>query len=97
MGSTNRLKGDDEGALRAFEPQLKYAEQVGDRPQVALSLGDIGTVLILQERYADALDHFQRSYAISSSSGNQLNAAFDLTLRGDALWRIGHYKEAEAD
>ena len=97
IGRTKRLKGDYEGALSAFEPQLKVADQLADRPQMGLLLGDIGTVLILQERYAEALDHYNRSYEISSASGNQLNAAFDLTLRADALWRLGRYKEAEAD
>jgi len=97
IGRTKRMKGDYDGALRALEPQLKVAEEVGDKPQIALFLGDIGRVFVLQERYPEALDRFNKSYTISSSLGSQLNTGFDLTLRGDASWRLGHYKEAQID
>jgi serine/threonine protein kinase/Tfp pilus assembly protein PilF len=94
IGRAKRMKGDYQGALSALEPQLQVAEQAGDKPQLALFHGDIGTVLVQQERYAEGLDHFNKSYAISSL-GNQLNAGFDSTLRGDALWRLGQYQEAK--
>jgi tetratricopeptide (TPR) repeat protein len=52
---------------------------------------------MLQESYPEALDHFNKSYEISSSLGSQLNVGFDLALRADASWRLGRYKEAQAD
>ncbi len=95
IGRARRMQGDYPGALSALEPQLQVAEQAGDKPQAALLHGDIGNVLIHQERYAEALDHFNKGYAISSSLGSQLNAGFDSMLRGDALWRLGQYQEAQ--
>lgn len=95
IGRAKRMKGDYQGALSVLEPQLQLAEQSGDKPQLAFLHGDIGTVLIQQERYAEGLDHYNKSYEISSSLGSQLNAGFDSTLRGDALWRLGQYQEAQ--
>ena len=94
IGRAKRMKGDYQDALSVLEPQLQVAEQSGDKPQLAYFHGDIGTVLIQQERYAEGLDHYNKSYEISSSLAGQLNAAFDSTLRGDALWRLGQYQEA---
>lgn len=95
IGRAKRMKGDYQGALGSLEPQLKVAEQAGDKPQLALFHGDIGNVLVQQERYAEGLDHFNKSYSISSSLGSQMNAGFDATLRGEALWRLGQYQEAQ--
>lgn len=96
IGRAKRMKGDYDGALRALEPQLRVAEGAGDKPQMSLLLGGMGSVLLQQERYAEALSRFNDGYAISSSSGNQLSTGFDSQLRADALWRLGQYREAQA-
>ncbi|MBA2340254.1 MAG: tetratricopeptide repeat protein [Pyrinomonadaceae bacterium] len=95
-GRVNFQKGDDNAALRAFEQQLQLAVQLNDSQQMALSHNSIGTVLTDQERYLEALEHYNESYAINTSLNDQPSVGYNLLGRSDSLWRVGRYEEAYA-
>ena len=95
IGRVRRHKGDYQDAMQAFQQQLQIAQQGGDQPQVASTYGEIGAVLSEQEQYPAALEQYDKAYAINKSIGNRLNLAFNQHNRGDLLWRLGRYAEAE--
>jgi tetratricopeptide (TPR) repeat protein len=75
---------------------LQIAQQGGDlQPLVAFSYGEIGAVLYEQERYPEALEQYDKAYAINNPLGNRLAMAFNQANRGDLLWRLGRYVEAQ--
>ena len=70
------------------------AQQSG-QPTVALSYGEIGAVLSDQERYPEALEQYDKAYEINKTLGNRLNIAYNQANRGEILWKLGRYPEAE--
>jgi serine/threonine protein kinase/Tfp pilus assembly protein PilF len=96
LGQADDLVGDYDGSLQSFQRLLQLAEGVNDQSQIALSHKGLGAALMHQERYAEALQHFERSYAGYNSLGNELNAGYSLVSRADAFWRLGRLEEAHA-
>jgi tetratricopeptide (TPR) repeat protein len=94
IARANRRKGDYETALKALQEKLQLAQQ-GSQPQVAVSYGEIGAVLSEQERYPEALDQYDKALAINKPLGNRINLAYNQANRGDILWKLGRYAEAE--
>jgi tetratricopeptide (TPR) repeat protein/predicted Ser/Thr protein kinase len=92
-----RQKGDFKSALQTFEEQLNFAQQGTDQAQMAAAHMSIGNLLSDQEKYAEALPHFEKSYEINSSLKNQLNLGYASLNRGMAHWRLGHRDEATRD
>ena len=90
----NRRKGDYSAALKALEENLQLAQQIG-QPAVAQSYGETGGVLLEQERYPEALEQYDKAYAINKAIGNRLNLAYNQANRGEILWQLGRYPEAE--
>ena len=96
LGRAKLLKGDYDGALGAFEEQLRLAGQVEEQAQVARSHAEIASALAKQEVYPAALRHFHASYEINRSLANPLNAAFGLLNEADMLARLGRNGDARA-
>jgi tetratricopeptide (TPR) repeat protein len=94
FGRANNLKGNYDVALQAFEQGLEFARQAVDRSFQVQSHRGIGLVRANQERYSEALDHFNESYAIYQALNNHLHAGRNLINRGNMLWRLGRYDEA---
>ncbi|HKP85759.1 MAG TPA: tetratricopeptide repeat protein, partial [Blastocatellia bacterium] len=93
----NRQKGNYDVALQAFEQQLRLAEEIGDQAQIAYSHSSIGILLgFYQERYSEALSHFQASYEINHSLGVKVNSGYDLMNKGGLLFQVGRYQDARA-
>ncbi len=90
----NRDRGNYDAALRAFEQQLEHARQVDDLSQVKSAEEGIGSVLVLQERYPEALAHFEEYYATSKKLSDQQGIAYSFFHRGGVLWKLGRYTEA---
>src|SRR6266850_481167 len=86
--------GDYDAALKAYEDQLKVADQLGDSSQALLAHGDIGDTLSGQGRYPEALKHYAESYVIAKSLPSEKNIGLSLTNRANASWSLGHYDEA---
>ena len=96
LGRANRLKGDYDTALGAFQQQLQLSEQVGDLAQAAAAHSSIGTTLAYREQYPEALRHHDESYKINQSLNAKFNIEYDLINRGIVLWQLGEYQSARA-
>lgn len=96
LGRGYGQQGDYDGALRTYERQLQLAKEVNDQPQIALAHLSVGSILgFFQERYTEALPHFDTSYQINTSLGALNYAAYCLLYRGNHLWAVGRYEEAQ--
>lgn len=94
LGYANEQQGNNEAALESLNEQLQLAEQVGDTAQAAHTHAAVGLLLAHQERFADALKHFEESYGINKSLGLGPKTGYDLGHRGNLLWQLGRYREA---
>jgi serine/threonine protein kinase/ATP/maltotriose-dependent transcriptional regulator MalT len=91
----NRHKGDYESALKSNEQLLQLGQQTNDQSQIAQAHGEMANVLARQEKYPEALEHDNQAYAFYNSQGIQRSLGTTLLTRGDALWRMGRYAEAQ--
>ncbi|MGZ5483038.1 MAG: tetratricopeptide repeat protein, partial [Pyrinomonadaceae bacterium] len=92
-----RRKGDFTSALQALTDQLKFAEQTADQPQIAAAHTSIGILLLDQEKYGEALQHFEKSHEINRSLNNQLSKGYAFLSRGFVHWSLGHREQADSD
>jgi serine/threonine protein kinase len=90
------LKGDFAHALETYRLLLEKSERVGDRFAEARALKGIGTILLNEDDFSNALAPLQKSYAVYNSINKTLEAAYSLIAYADALWQIGRYNEAQA-
>jgi tetratricopeptide (TPR) repeat protein len=93
-GRALRNTGDYDAANKAFNDVLQLSEQLGDRSQLATSHEELGSVLMVQERYPEALRHFDEAYKIYHSMNLTIYAAYCAMHRATALWQVGRYGEA---
>lgn len=89
-GRALRQKGNYDAALKAFT----LAEATGDQIQIAYAHGSIANLLLDQERYEEALKHFQEGRNLYKALGYRLYEGYALMHVGEALWRLGHDDEA---
>lgn len=94
LGYANEQQGNNEAALESFNEQLQLAGQANDTAQVAHTHAAIGLLLAHQERFTEALNHFDESYKRNQSLGLEPKTGYDLVNRGGLLWQLGHYAEA---
>lgn len=94
LGRASELRGDYNQALNAYEQQLRIAEGIGDRSQLAYSHVYLGSFLVYKERYNEALGHFEESYALNNALGAKPRLGYDLMNQANVLWQIGQYGEA---
>ena len=95
LARANRQKGDYDAALKGVEQLLQLAQEANDQPQIALGHTELATVLVLQEKFAAALDHFKQAHAIYKSQGVERSIAYNLQSREGAL-QLGRYQDAQA-
>jgi tetratricopeptide (TPR) repeat protein len=93
-GRAVRNTGDYDAAVKAFTDVLRLSEQLGDRAQSAASHEELGSVLLVQERYPEALSHFDEACKIYSSMNLTVYGGYCSMHRASALWQVGRYNEA---
>jgi serine/threonine protein kinase/lipoprotein NlpI len=97
LGRYYGQRGDYDAAQGAYEQQLELARQSDDQSQIAYAHIGMGSVLgFFQERFPEALVHFEESYKINTSLDATVNVGYDLVSRGSVLWPVGRYEEAQA-
>lgn len=94
-GRGTLLKGNHEAAFRILEEASEFSKQLKAEPQLASSHTEIGYLLATLELYPSALRQYEESYRINRALDNSLRTAHSLMSRGDMLWRLGRYDEAE--
>jgi serine/threonine protein kinase len=93
---TRLLMGEYETAIALFADQVEVAKHVQAPAQIASSQTEFASALAQQERYPQALYHYDESLAINRSLDNPLGMGYDLLNRADMLARLGRYDEARA-
>lgn len=90
----HRRKGEYEVALRFLQQKLDLAKHTGNHSEEAVTYGEIGSVLIEEERYTEALANYDLSYSLNSSLHNSLLMAYNQHNRGNILWRLGQVENS---
>jgi tetratricopeptide (TPR) repeat protein len=96
MARANRQKGDCEAAFKANEQLLQLAQQSNDQSQLSLAHTEMGSALAREAKYSEALDHFSQAFLIDKASGVQRSICSNLLSRGNVLWQLGRYQEAQS-
>ncbi len=94
LARANQQRGDYATALESYKQLFETAERKADAAQMFLASEAIGLVLLLQERYPEALDYFEKTHEQAKSMGDQLKIGQSLVNRAGALWQLGRYDEA---
>ena len=95
LARANRQKGEYEAALNSSAQILQLGQQWNDQSQIALAHSEMANVLVRQQKYPEALDHFAKAYEIYSSQGIPRSMGYNLLGRGEGLAQLGHYAEAQ--
>ncbi len=95
IARAHRRKGEYHAALTALGQKLELAQKGGDQPQIAAAYGEVGAVLSEEERFPEALENYDRALPINRTIANSINIAFNQANRGDILWKLGRYEEAQ--
>jgi serine/threonine protein kinase/Flp pilus assembly protein TadD len=95
LGRANEFQGNYENAIKAYEQEIKVATQLGDLSQAAYAHVYLGSLLSYNEKFPQALAHFDESYRIDTDRKADVRIGYDLLNRGNILWQLGHYDEAK--
>jgi tetratricopeptide (TPR) repeat protein len=94
IGRGRRRKGDYAAAQQAFNQKLDSARQSKSQPAIADSYADLGSLLLEQERFPEALEQYGKAIELYGTS-NTFLVAFCNTNRAQILTRMGRYEEAK--
>src|SRR6185295_4745978 len=94
IGRGRRRKGDYAAAQQAFNQKLDLAKQSKSQPAIADSYVDLGSLLLDQERFPEALEQYDKAIELYGASNTYL-VAFCNTNRAQILTRMGRYGEAK--
>ncbi|MDQ3919726.1 MAG: tetratricopeptide repeat protein, partial [Acidobacteriota bacterium] len=94
LGRANELRGDYEAAIKAYEQEIQVATQIGDMSQAGYAHVYLGSLLSYQEKFPQALAHFEESYRIDDNLKALPRIGYDLLNRGNVLWQLGRYDDA---
>jgi tetratricopeptide (TPR) repeat protein len=89
-----RQKAAFDGAMKTFQRQNELATQAGDLFQQALAVEGMGNVLLEQEQYPAALEHYVKCQELGGKLRNRLFVSRSLENQGQTSWRLGRYAEA---
>jgi tetratricopeptide (TPR) repeat protein len=95
LGRGYRRKGEYAAALQALNEKLELAKQSNSQRAIADSTAEIGAVLVDQENLPAALAQYDSAQKVYESLKSNLRVLFAKINRGNILWRLGHYDQAE--
>jgi serine/threonine-protein kinase len=93
-----RLKarqGDYDGAREALEDQIRVNEATGDTRLLGMLHRECGSALAKQDRFAEAVGHYQEAINIAKALPDNTLLAYGLLNIAGSLWKLGRYDEAE--
>lgn len=96
LGRANNMKGDYDAALKAFQQQLQIAEEADNSLRESIAHEGIGNVLFMQERFTEAIEHFQQAYVIDKNDKRTGEVGIDLINKANVSWQLGNHNEAQA-
>jgi tetratricopeptide (TPR) repeat protein len=95
LGRGYRRKGDYDAALQALNEKLELAKQINSQSAIADSTAEVGTLLLDQENFPAALAQYDAAFKIYDVVPNKLRIFFTKVNRGNVLWRLGNYNDAD--
>ena len=95
IGRGNRRKADYAAALQALNQKLALAQQSNSQTAIADSYLELGALFYDQEKLPAALEQYDNALKIYESVNNRIRIAFCKANRGNILWRLGHYSQAQ--
>ncbi|HEX6284335.1 MAG TPA: tetratricopeptide repeat protein [Pyrinomonadaceae bacterium] len=90
-----RRKGDYTAALQAGNQKLELARQDGGQTELANAYSEIAHVLSDREDLPAGRKHFEDAAGIYEAAGDRRRLPYNKANRGNILWRLGHYDQAE--
>lgn len=90
IGRVQRDRGDP-GALDSFQQCLQIAERAQDAFQMSMAHESLGSLLRVQERFPEALQHLRLELQLSTDASHTSYAALHCA---EAMWPMGQYEEA---
>ena len=94
IGRARRRKGEYASALEALNQRLELAKQINSQPAIADTHVELGALLMDQEQYPAALDHYDNAIKLYGST-NSFLVAFCNVNRAEILARLGRDQEAK--
>ena len=91
IGRQQRDQGDLAGALASFQSVAGEAKKSGSPADMAGAEELLGSLLGVQEKYPEALDHYRRKLELAPTDRDKGYAGLQC---GDTLWLLGRYEEA---
>ena len=91
----HRRKGDYPAAMQVANQKLDLARQDGAQPEIANAYTEMAAVLMERDELMNAQKLYEDAGAIYQSVKNSQRLAYNITNRGNILWRLGHYDQAE--
>jgi tetratricopeptide (TPR) repeat protein/tRNA A-37 threonylcarbamoyl transferase component Bud32 len=95
LAQAHLQQGDYNSALRAVERQLELAQTYEDPDEISRAYEGRSLALLAQEDYTSALANLDSNLAAARNVGLQPSIIHALANRGNVLWRLGRYEEAE--
>jgi tetratricopeptide (TPR) repeat protein len=94
-GDCLRTLGRLDEAAEAYQESIRRKEKLEDQRGVAVSKGNLGTVRLFQQRYAEALEIFAEARDIFASLGEPKTVAGSWHQIGMVHRETGQYEQAE--
>jgi tetratricopeptide (TPR) repeat protein len=88
-------KGDYASADKAHEQLLKLSQELNDQSLIAQAHAERGSALTREEKFTEALDHFNQAYLIYNSQGIPRSIGYNVLDRAYVLSSLGRYSEAQ--
>ena len=95
IGRGYRRKGEYAAALQTLNQKLTFSQQSGSQPAIADSYQELGALFFDQEKWIAALEQYDQAQKIYESLNSKGRIAFCKANRGNILWRLGHYGQAQ--
>jgi tetratricopeptide (TPR) repeat protein len=95
IGRGQRRKGDYVAALQTLNQKLDSAKQSNSQPAIADAYLELGALYFDEGKWPLALEQYDNALKIYESIDSKLRIEFCKANRGNILWHLGHYPEAQ--
>jgi tetratricopeptide (TPR) repeat protein len=96
LGRVYRRRGEFAEVHKLLDQILREGEAAGDRSKVSDVVGEIANAYAVQEKFADALRHFERRLELLRNSKAVADIGYSLTGKAAMLLHLGALNEATA-
>jgi diguanylate cyclase (GGDEF)-like protein len=96
LGLVASARGDETTEMACYQQALAMMTDLGNLPEQAVLLANLGTILVAQGKYAEAEDHLGRALRIYHTCGNTWNVSVALENLGQNAFNQGDLERAEA-